>query len=110
MSQILENYPFTWGLAGSTGFELVSGIETTTSNSDIDIIMRKSSRLTVSIAKRLKKELETIPVRVDVQVESNEGAFSLSEFVMSVGKDLLLRTQDGPILIRKCLLQSELES
>lgn len=98
VSDLLKKYPYPWGPTGSVGFELASGKETVTKNSDIDIVIRSPAGLTIEIAKEMKQELERIPVRLDVQVETVDGAFLLSEYIMSEGKAILFRTMDGPLL------------
>jgi phosphoribosyl-dephospho-CoA transferase len=98
VSKLMNNYSLMWGPGGSIGFELASGKETVKATSDIDVIIRFSEGFTTQLAQDIKAGLEIIPVHVDVQVEALEGAFSLSEYVVSEGKSILIRTMDGPIL------------
>lgn len=103
VSEVLKNYQLPWGPAGSLGFELASEKEIVNKNSDIDIIIRSSAGLKVEIAKEIKQGLERIPIRLDVQIETDSGAFSLNEYTISEGKAVLLRTIDGPLLKAFCI-------
>lgn len=98
VSHIMNDHSLIWGPVGSVGFELLSGKKTTTKTSDIDIVIRISEGFTTEFAKKIVSELIKIQVRVDVQMESTKGAFSLSEYAASEGKPILIRTIDGPIL------------
>jgi phosphoribosyl-dephospho-CoA transferase len=97
VSHIMNDHSLIWGPVGSVGFELLSGKKTTSKTSDIDIVIRISEGFTTEFAKKIVSEL-IIQVRVDVQMESTKGAFSLSEYAASEGKPILIRTIDGPIL------------
>lgn len=98
VSHLMKVHSLMWGPVGSVGFELVSGKEMTRKTSDIDIVIRFSEGFTTRFAKELEAELKKIQVRVDVQLEAMEGAFSLSEYAASGDKPVLLRTMDGPML------------
>ncbi|AYE52719.1 malonate decarboxylase holo-ACP synthase [Priestia megaterium] len=90
---------FAWGPTGSVGFEFASGAEVVTTTSDLDILIRLSSYLSVEQAQLIVNQLKECPVSVDVQVETEKGAFSLVEYARGE-KTLLLRTVYGPSLIK----------
>ncbi|MBD8005163.1 malonate decarboxylase holo-ACP synthase [Bacillus norwichensis] len=98
IAQIMNHYSLEWGIAGSVGFELATGKETTTPSSDIDLVIRYNDQFTSKLAKKIKKELEKIKVRVDIQVETRYGAFSFFEYASCEDRPILLRTIDGPML------------
>jgi phosphoribosyl-dephospho-CoA transferase len=98
VSNLMKAHSLIWGPVGSVGFELVSEKETTTKTSDIDIVIRFSEGFTTRCAREIEAELKKSHVRVDVQLEAKDGAFSLSEFAASGGKPILIRTMDGPML------------
>lgn len=98
VAHLMNHHSLEWGITGSVGFELASGKETTTKTSDIDLVIRFNDQLTVKLAQEIKNELEKMKVRVDVQVEAKNGAFSLIEYAGSEGRPILFRTMDGPIL------------
>ncbi|WP_050183967.1 malonate decarboxylase holo-ACP synthase [Domibacillus robiginosus] len=98
ISNVMERASLQWGPVGSLGFELVSGNETVTEKSDIDIVIRFSRKLTLNAAKKIDDILKKNPFRIDAQVDMTEGAFSLSEYAISGEKEILVRTADGPLL------------
>ncbi|MBD1379431.1 malonate decarboxylase holo-ACP synthase [Metabacillus arenae] len=98
INELMNNYSLVWGPAGSVGFELASDKETTTKTSDIDIVIRFTNLLTKKLASELEAELNKITICVDVQVETEYGAFSLNEYAASGDKPILVRTMNGPLL------------
>jgi phosphoribosyl-dephospho-CoA transferase len=86
---------FTWGPTGSVGFQLATGIAVTTSESDLDIIVRAPHRLSLDTARRLRAALATAPVRVDAQLETPAGAVALAEYAHR-SNEVLARSLDGP--------------
>ncbi|MGM0876062.1 MAG: malonate decarboxylase holo-ACP synthase [Bacillota bacterium] len=108
VSNIMNVYSLMWGPVGSVGFELVSGKETTTRTSDIDIVIRFEEGFTISFAREIEEEIKKYHVRVDVQIDAIEGAFSLSEYAASGGQPVLLRTMDGPMLKKISILECAL--
>ncbi|MBT2582821.1 malonate decarboxylase holo-ACP synthase [Planococcus sp. ISL-109] len=98
IEKLLDSHSIKWGPVGSIGFELASGKETTKKTSDIDIVIHFSENFTLNFAREIEGELKKNQFRVDVQVETLEGAFLLGEYVESGEKPILLRTMDGPIL------------
>lgn len=99
VDKTLQNYHFSWGPCGSVGFELTSGIPTAHESSDLDIIIRAPEDMKRSVAKKLSKELKRAPSRIDAQVETCLGAFSLLE-VASGTSPIMVRTKEGPDLIK----------
>ena len=89
---------FTWGPTGSVGFQLASGSPVTTSESDLDILVRTPHRLSQETAQRLQRALTASPVRVDVQLETPAGAIALLEYAQR-SHQFLARTLDGPRFI-----------
>jgi phosphoribosyl-dephospho-CoA transferase len=68
-----------------------------TSTSDLDLIIRSPEPLELNIAREIVEKLQRSPVRVDVQVETPAGAFSLLEYARGPGQ-VLLKTMFGPKL------------
>jgi phosphoribosyl-dephospho-CoA transferase len=94
-ADLFNKYSLSWGPGGSVGFELASKVETVTLESDLDIIIRAPEPLPMDVGVQIIHELKKSPVRIDVQVETPAGSFSLSEYVR--GSDLvLLKTIYGP--------------
>jgi len=87
-----------WGPGGSVGFELASGVVSTTPNSDLDIVLYAEGSMARDNAARLQAELSSLPVRIDVLLETPNGAVSLAEYSTGVGA-MLLRSALGPRLV-----------
>lgn len=88
-----------WGPAGSVGFELASGVCATTPNSDLDIVLAAAASWARADAARLQAELSALKVRIDVLLETPNGAVALAEYANSAGT-ILLRSPQGPRLAR----------
>lgn len=99
VDSILGSYDMTWGPTGSVGFELASGVETVTPNSDLDIIIRVPSILSVKTAEDITKELLTVPAKVDIQLETPKGSVALAEYARG-NSPVLVRTVNGPRLVK----------
>jgi phosphoribosyl-dephospho-CoA transferase len=88
-----------WGPGGSVGFELASGVPTTTSGSDLDLVLRADQPMAQADAIRLHAELSRLPVPIDLLLETPYGGVSLADY--STGASLtLLRSAQGPRLVR----------
>jgi phosphoribosyl-dephospho-CoA transferase len=91
-----------WGPTGSTGFELASGCATVTQTSDLDLLMRAPERLdrakATTLFDALSKAALELDTRIDVQIDTHDGVFSLAEFVHP-GARVMLRCADGPKLV-----------
>lgn len=95
---ILDTLAHPWGPTGSTGFELATGHLTTTSDSDLDLLLRVDALPSQAWAADLVDRLSVLPTRVDCQLETPTGAVALAE--LATGADtILLRSDDGPRLV-----------
>jgi phosphoribosyl-dephospho-CoA transferase len=92
----------TWGPTGSAGFELASGYPTVTQTSDLDLLMRAPEPLDRAAAKTLFDALSQAALdhgtRIDMQIQTHDGAFSLAEYAHP-GARVMLRCADGPKLV-----------
>jgi phosphoribosyl-dephospho-CoA transferase len=86
-----------WGPGGSLGFELASGKSTTTSRSDLDIVIYANQQFSRTVAQRLIASTNDLEVPVDIRIETRMCGFSLREYARSAQK-ILLRTSAGPVL------------
>jgi phosphoribosyl-dephospho-CoA transferase len=96
---LLQRHGVTWGPTGSAGFELATGMPSVTATSDLDLVLRIDEPLTPASAAVLWDELMSLAAacgtRIDVQVDTPAGGFSLAEY--AAGKPrVLLRTNEGP--------------
>jgi phosphoribosyl-dephospho-CoA transferase len=94
----LANFPFRWGPTGSVGFELATGLATATPASDLDLLIRVPERLSMATAEVLLASLSAGPCRVDVQLETPQGAVSLAEYACGE-VPILLRRTSGPAFV-----------
>jgi phosphoribosyl-dephospho-CoA transferase len=98
---IINAHGFTgrWGPCGSVGFELASGVPSTTSRSDLDLMLTADEPIARGDAARLHAELSELPVRIDLLLETPIGAVVLAEYVERTDM-LMLRSEQGPRLVR----------
>jgi phosphoribosyl-dephospho-CoA transferase len=87
-----------WGPTGSAGFELASGVTTTHVDSDLDLVLDANVALARTGADRLHRALSALPIRIDLQLETPQGAVLLAEFVNGSGVTLL-RSVHGPRMV-----------
>lgn len=94
----MKDTGFQWGPTGSTGFELATGFPTVKESSDLDLMIEVPEILAVKTAKILLDSMEHLsPVRLDIQLNSPLGGFSLKEFANSA--TVLVKTNSGPIIM-----------
>jgi phosphoribosyl-dephospho-CoA transferase len=89
---------YPWGPAGSLGFEVATGQQTTTIKSDLDVVIYADDPLSRRDAQRLLASADDLEIRVDIRIETPMCGFSLTEYATSPTKTILLRTCNGPIL------------
>ncbi|EZH77063.1 phosphoribosyl-dephospho-CoA transferase [Ectopseudomonas composti] len=95
----LDALGLAWGVTGSLGFELASGIAAAHPDSDLDLSLRASHQLPRDWARTLCRLLDEAPGRIDLQLETPYGAVALREWASEAPR-VLLKTQDGPLLVR----------
>lgn len=86
-----------WGVTGSVGFTLASGIDVLREDSDLDLLVRAPSSADAALLREIAAMLRDHPARVDLQVETPAGAFALLEWSRTGGR-VLLKTALGPVL------------
>jgi phosphoribosyl-dephospho-CoA transferase len=89
---------YPWGPAGSLGFEVATGRQTTTAGSDLDVVIYADEPLPRRDAQRLLAAADDLEVTVDIRIETPTCGFSLTEYATSPAKTILLRTVAGPVL------------
>ncbi|WP_027909793.1 malonate decarboxylase holo-ACP synthase [Pseudomonas sp. URMO17WK12:I4] len=98
LAQQLDALGLSWGVTGSLGFELASGIVAAHANSDLDLSLRAPQHLPREWARTLCRLLDEAPGRVDLQLETPHGAVALREWAGEAPR-ILLKTQNGPLLV-----------
>jgi phosphoribosyl-dephospho-CoA transferase len=93
-----QSFTYPWGPAGSLGFEVATGRQTTTMRSDLDVVIYADEPLPRRDAQRLLAAADDLEVTVDIRIETPTCGFSLTEYATSPTKTILLRTVAGPIL------------
>jgi phosphoribosyl-dephospho-CoA transferase len=95
----LRTFDLPWGPVGSVGFELATGFPGAHRTSDLDLIVRRNDlfmpQATIALLLAILPERE---VRVDLLLETTQGAISFREYA-SGEPNLLLRSVYGPSLI-----------
>ena len=90
--------PFNWGVSGSAGFELATGVEALHAKSDLDLILRTPTPLDRQDARDLLATLDTAVCAVDVQLQTPFGAIALREWA-GTSRRVLLKTATGAHLV-----------
>ncbi|MBP0634930.1 malonate decarboxylase holo-ACP synthase [Cupriavidus sp. AcVe19-6a] len=86
-----------WGVTGSAGFTLACARNVLHAGSDLDLIVRAGRPLPPGHLYLLGELQRTAPARVDIQVATPYGGFSLLERLRGGGR-VLLKTDHGPRL------------
>jgi phosphoribosyl-dephospho-CoA transferase len=94
----LDGLRLTWGITGSVGFALASGISTLRPDSDLDLLLRAATPLSRDVARSIYSVLQTTGVRVDMQVDTGDAGFALAEWAGHSDR-VLLKTGHGPVLV-----------
>ena len=87
-----------WGVSGSAGFELATGIEALHASSDLDLILRAPEPLERRDAADLQAILDTADCVVDLQLQTPFGAVALREWAGS-SRRVLLKAASGAHLV-----------
>ncbi|MDZ5433078.1 malonate decarboxylase holo-ACP synthase [Pseudomonas fluorescens] len=86
---LLDDCGWTWGISGSTGFELASGFTALHEGSDLDLILRTPQPLARTEARELVTMLKVAACVVDMQLQTPFGAVALREWAGSSNRVLL---------------------
>lgn len=89
LRSLLDASGWVWGVSGSAGFELASGIEALHERSDLDLILRTPQPLDRLQAKDLLAQLDASVCAVDLQLQTPFGAVALREWAGAARRVLL---------------------
>ncbi|WP_243976604.1 malonate decarboxylase holo-ACP synthase [Vibrio natriegens] len=96
---ICQAYGIEWGVTGSLGYELATGMPCAHQDSDIDMTVYLSEPVPVETLTSLSDQLDKLACRVDTQIETALGAVALREWVLGRGEsNVLIKTDEGPLL------------
>ncbi|WLH84471.1 malonate decarboxylase holo-ACP synthase [Pseudomonas sp. FP2338] len=87
-----------WGVTGSAGFELASGIEALHAKSDLDLMLCTPEPLERIAARHLLALLDAAECAVDLQLQTPFGAVALREWA-GESRRVLLKTTHGAHLV-----------
>lgn len=89
---------WNWGVTGSAGFELASGVQALHERSDLDLILRTPNPLDRDEARALLALLDMAICPVDLQLQTPYGAVALREWA-SASRRVLLKSPRGAQLV-----------
>ena len=95
---LLDALGHAWGVTGSAGFQLATGLPTAHPDSDLDLLLRAERPLPRSEARPLLQLLEGRACRVDLQLETPLGGVALCEWAGGAAR-VLVKAAEGPRLI-----------
>jgi phosphoribosyl-dephospho-CoA transferase len=95
---LMEALALTWGVTGSAGFELASGVAALHEQSDLDLIVRTPQFVSRDWAAEMVRMLDGAVCRVDVQLQTPFGALALREWA-SNSRQVLLKSERGAWLV-----------
>lgn len=95
---LMDSLGLPWGVAGSAGFELATGVAVLHQGSDLDLILRTATVFTREQAARLLAGLDCALCRIDLQLQTPAGAVALREWAGS-SRQVLLKAADGARLV-----------
>ena len=94
----LRDWPWDWGITGSVGYALATGVPVLHADSDLDLLIRAPEPLQSTQLEQWWRITTMLPCRVDPQVETPQGGFALAEWLRE--GQVLLKTVLGPRLTR----------
>ncbi|KIL03717.1 phosphoribosyl-dephospho-CoA transferase [Stutzerimonas stutzeri] len=95
---LLDALGHAWGVTGSAGFQLATGLPTVHPDSDLDLLLRAERPLPRSEARPLLQLLEGRACRVDLQLETPLGGVVLGEWAGGAAR-VLVKAAEGPRLV-----------
>jgi len=90
----LQSWPWVWGITGSTGYALATGIPVIHADSDLDLLIRAPQPVSPDAFTAWQLQLNRALCRADTQIDTLTGGFALAEWLRD-GK-ALLKTSRGP--------------
>ncbi|UXY11360.1 malonate decarboxylase holo-ACP synthase [Kosakonia sp. ML.JS2a] len=91
------NWPWIWGVTGSTAYALATGIPVIHATSDLDLLIRAPQPLAQAELQRWQQHISGGLCRADTQVDTPNGGFALAEWLRD-GR-VMLKTNHGPRLV-----------
>lgn len=96
--QVMNASGLIWGVSGSAGFELASGIAALHEHSDLDLILRTPNFVSRRWAAQLLQRLDGAACHIDVQLQTPCGAIALREWA-GASRQVLRKSASGAELV-----------
>ncbi|MFJ2367659.1 malonate decarboxylase holo-ACP synthase [Pseudomonas sp. NPDC087697] len=96
---MLDACGWVWGVSGSAGFELASGVTALHERSDLDLILRTPQPMGRAQAQELLKRLDAVACPVDMQLQTSMGAVALREWAGPAKRVLLKTAREARLVI-----------
>lgn len=87
-------WPWPWGVTGSCGYMLATGLPVCRQQSDLDLVIRCPQPVKAQDFSELMAMLPALPCRLDIQLETPLGGCSLAEWLR--GGQVMIKAADGP--------------
>ena len=95
---MLDAMGYGWGVTGSVGYQLATGLPTVNTDSDLDLLLRVPEPLSREAAAELLALFDGAPSRIDMQLETPNGAIALREWAGQTAR-VLLKCATGARLV-----------
>ncbi|MGE4405545.1 malonate decarboxylase holo-ACP synthase [Pseudomonas sp.] len=95
---LLDAFGHHWGITGSAGFQLATGLPAAHPDSDLDLLLRAERPLPRREARALLALLEGRACRVDLQLETPLGGVALGEWAGDAAR-VMVKSAEGPHLV-----------
>lgn len=94
----LDGMGLSWGPTGSAGFAVATGAALLRPDSDLDIRIDAREPLDAVLKQGLAELAAYAGCRLDIQIDTGMGGFSLGEWLADRGR-VLLKTDRGPVMV-----------
>lgn len=98
VTPILDSTGLDWGPTGGVGYQLATGLAVLHADSDLDLLLRTPTPVSRAEARSLGQTLKGMACRIDLQLETPNGAVALAEWAMDSTR-ILLKHRDGARLV-----------
>ncbi|MDH4557764.1 malonate decarboxylase holo-ACP synthase [Pseudomonas sp. BN417] len=98
LKPLLDKTGLAWGPTGGVGFQLATGIAVLHEASDLDLLLRTPTCFSRQQAHELLATLADSPCRIDLQLETPNGAVALREWAGD-SRRVLLKCAEGARLV-----------
>ena len=98
VTPILDGTGLDWGPTGGVAYQLATGHTVLHGDSDLDLLLRTPLPLDRAAARALSHALRHLACRIDLQLETPNGAVALAEWVTDSPR-VLLKHRDGARLV-----------